>query len=47
LLKETIRYELHAVTFKEVVSGYLKHKVNQEDIDKVKAAGEKVLNAGH
>ena len=29
------------------MQGYHRHKVDQEDIDKVKAQGDKVIEAGH
>ena len=47
ILKAAIDYELHAVQFKDLVQGYHRHKVDQEDIDKVRAMGEKVIEAGH
>lgn len=46
-MRDCIDYELTAVQFKDLVQGYHRHKVDQEDIDKVKAMGEQVIQAGH
>jgi hypothetical protein len=47
ILKLIISYELNAVQFKDLVGTYAKHKVDQEDVDKIHDYGKRVTDSGH